>query len=309
MLASLLASMVVTSASAAPARPPINPDALTISGRFGLPDGEGLITYQRLRVGQITLTPEATAGLKDDASDLRFAVEQGLTKSLHNHGLLARPDDTDPVVLSIDIPALTYTEVADTPSGPGSTLAEATLIFTTTSADAPLMACVTYTAQGAYKAMHRQKSGDGKRAVGIMAAVVIGALNPYAINTFTPQSFSNADLENKNLNAGRSVSSNEGVSPGFDAHSNTLFAATNALQLGIYNYLFHHLKENIACVSPAHQAKVTQRADSPAAASEPGQMGKDDPDVRSALPTDTSALPAPIPSRNDNRPRAPDVPH
>ncbi|WP_349322906.1 hypothetical protein [Asticcacaulis sp. MM231] len=296
MLASALVSMAGMSVSAAPAPPLINPDALTISGRFGLPEGQGLITYQRLRVGQITLAPEAMAGLADDTAAFRSALEQGLTKSLHNHGLHAKPDDTDPVVLTIDIPALTYKDVADTATGPGSTLAEATLIVTTTSVDAQLVACVTYSAHGAYKALHRQKSGGGKRAVGIMAAVVIGALNPYAINTFTPQSFSNADLENKNLNAGRSVSSNEGVSPGFNAQSNTLFAATNALQLAIYNYLFHQLTEEAACLGitpqvPSTQVKLPQN--SPEASAEPSAGNQIDSDRMSAPAQPPSAQPAP----------------
>ena len=226
---------------------PINPDIMTVSGRFGLPKGDHLIIHRRLRVGAITVDPAALTGLAYDAGGFKFALEQALIKSLVNHDLMARPDDTDVISLQVTLPALTYTEVADTPGQTGSTAAEARLHVTTTSTDPAMIACVTYEGHGEFTALHRQKSGGGKRAAGIIAAVVIGAINPYAINTFTPQSFSNANLENQNLNARRSVSANQGISPGFDARSNATYAATNAAQLAIYNYLYHQLNDNPAC--------------------------------------------------------------
>ncbi|HVZ28958.1 MAG TPA: hypothetical protein VG839_01100 [Asticcacaulis sp.] len=295
--AALTASAAGLLAGGAPARadtpPAINPDLLTISGRYGLPKATAVVTQNRLRVGEIKIDANLTTGLNFDGPAFQFALQQGLSKSLVNHGLQAGADAKDPVILQVEVLPFAFTEVVDADGKPGSTTAHAIIRVIGSSTDPALAACVNYEAQGEFKALHRQHSGNGKRTAGVIAGLVVAVINPYAINTFTPESFSNADLENRNLNAQRTVSSNEGISPGFDTKADQSYAALNATQLAVYNYLHHELQDNPACLAAPAPVPVSETKPSDASPAPTATPAVETP--AAPAPTATPAAETPTP--------------
>jgi hypothetical protein len=223
--------------------PPINVDLITVSGRHGLPRGEGSPIAGRLLVRDVTVDPSAATLFKTDVATVGSSLRQGVEKTLRNHGYLAAAEPAvggpPPLAIVVEMSgpdiqadAEGATAIARLSVGP--------------PADSPAIACLPYIATGKFRALTPLKSGGGQRATGI----IFGALAGPVGGVFMANQLQNATANNVALNSRRTVAAGEGVSPQHGAPAVARHASINAVQMALVD-LVKHLGETEGCKAPA----------------------------------------------------------
>ncbi|KRA66086.1 hypothetical protein ASD79_02035 [Caulobacter sp. Root655] len=237
--------MAALAATAMAEPPPINVDLITVSGRHGLPRGEGSPIAGRLLVKDVTVDPSAATLFKTDVATVGSSLRQGVEKTLRNHGYLAAAaaepaaGGAPPLAIVVEMSgpdiqadAEGATAIARLSVGP--------------PADSPAIACLPYTATGKFRALTPLKSGGGQRATGI----IFGALAGPVGGVFMANQLQNATANNVALNSRRTVAAGEGVSPQHGAPAVARHASINAVQMALID-LVKHLGETEGCKAPA----------------------------------------------------------
>lgn len=240
MVGVVMAALAMTAMAEAP---PINVDLITVSGRHGLPRGEGSPIAARLRVEAVTVDPSAATLFKTDLVTVSSSLRQGVEKSLRNHGYLASAEPAAGGEPSLTIVvAMSELDIQADPQG-ATAVAR---VSVDARAGSPTIACLPYTATGKFRALTPQKSGGGQRATGI----IFGALAGPVGGVFMANQLQNASANNVALNSRRTVAAGEGVSPQFGAPAVARHASINAVQMALVD-LVKHLGETEGCKAPA----------------------------------------------------------
>lgn len=212
----LLAAAVVGPAAAAP--PPLNPDLMTVSGRFGLPQaGPGA---PKLAVS-VAVAPEASTASAFDPAVLGPAVAQAVERSLRNHGLLAADGAAAKVSLS---------RVEVVREG------ENARVVATLSAEAPSTGCLPYAAVGRYHSLARLRSGNGRRIAGVLGTIATMGLDG---GTVLARQMEWAAQENRALNSVRTTAEGEGVADAHGPDAPVRHATVNAVRLALVDLITH----------------------------------------------------------------------
>jgi hypothetical protein len=237
----LAAALAGAAAPAWAARPPapINPDPMTVSGRFDLPKAGGSPYAGRVKMGQVSLDGAFAQDAKLDPEALKTAVQAAAARSLQNFGYLAPDGAADALTVDLDVLPISVERTDD------GARVTAQLRF-----KAAADACLAQVGEGRFKALERERSGGGRRAFALGASLAMGlALGP-GVNTFMPAEFETASAENRRRNAARLVAVGEGVAPAFGEAGLIGFGAMSATQLALADYL-RRLGETPACKAAA----------------------------------------------------------
>ena len=229
--------------------PPISVDQIIVSGRHGLPRGEGSPIAARLWIKDVTVDPSAAPLLKTDIVSVRLALRQGVEKSLRNHGYLAPGEPATGSESSLAI--LVEMSELDIQADPQGATASVRLAVGEQTGS-PTIVCLPHVATGRFRALTPLKSGGGQRATGI----IFGALAGPVGGVFMANQLQNADANNVALNSRRTVAAGEGVSPQFGAPAVARHASINAIQMALVD-LVKHLGETEGCKGPAKPLVAT----------------------------------------------------
>jgi hypothetical protein len=230
----LAAVLCAAAAPAWAAKPPpvIDPDPMTVSGRFELPKAAPA-EAGRVKLGVVTLDEAFAANAKLDPAALRTALAAAAERSLRNFGYAGSESDGG---ISLDLTLAAETQPVD-----GGLRATAHL---KASASDP---CFARTAEGVFKVLPRERSGAGKRVFAVAASVAVGlATGAGGVNSFLPAELESASAENKARNAARAVGPAEGVAPAFGEASAVRFGEMSAIRLALADYI-RQLGETAAC--------------------------------------------------------------
>lgn len=235
----LLAAVLCAAAApawAAKAPPTIDPDPMTVSGRFELP--KAAAGAPQLKLGAVSVDEAVAARAKLDPAALRTALTQAAERSLRNFGYAA-PGSAGGAPVDLAFSAETQ---------PVDGGLRATVHLTASAADP----CFGRIAIGVFKVLPRVRSGSGKRIFAVAASVALAlATGPSgAGNDFLPAEFETASAENRARNAGRALGPGEGVAPSFDEADALGFAEMSAVRLALADYI-RQLGQAPACQAAA----------------------------------------------------------
>ena len=280
----LITALVLTGAAATSAwaeeTTTLNPDLMTVSGRFGFPKGTGRLTDTRLKLGELTIDPAVAAALGVDAVSFKAIYAHALAKSLTNYGHMAPADATTPVIIDVTLKSESY-EIKD-----GNSIARISVTLHATgadaAADAALAGCVNTTATGEFKALRRERQADGRRALGIFMMVI----DPLYAGGFLVSEMHDANNIDMAYNANRTLSQGEGITPDNDVETTQRFAYLNAVQLADIN-LLNYLGSSAACAATPSVAAAPVPAPAVAGST------PDTPPPAAPAPTPPPASPSP----------------
>jgi hypothetical protein len=223
----LIAAAACAVAAPAVAKAPlvINPDPMTVSGRFELPHAAAPLAGQ-VRIAAVKLDPSLATSSKRDGSALETAFREAVSRTLLNFGYLAADSGGETV---IDVELLPVVVA----SSEGAKLVTARLKFTASGGQA---ACIGREVEGRFRVLERQRSGGGRRALAVGAVVGMAFLGSPG-GTFMADQFAMASAENQLLNAQRLTGAGEGVAPGFKETDELIHGANAATQLALADYI------------------------------------------------------------------------
>ena len=209
--------------------PPLQADALTVSGREPAPRAEGGPLAGALSLAGASASAAVADGFGADAPALNLALEQAARRSLDNFGYLGRGGR--PVTL--DLSALTLREAEDHVGADAQVRLDG---------DA---ACLPVEGRGAFRSLRPTRSGAGQRAAAVLGLAALtaaaggapGAAAQASNQLFINQQFGNAAAQNRALNARRVVGPGEGVAPGHGDRAARRHAATHAVRLALADLL------------------------------------------------------------------------
>jgi len=194
-------------------------DALTVSGRFGLPVADA--SGPRLRVDSVVIEPAVAQTVGLDASTLSTQLAQAATRSLANHGW-SSPDGGTPFNITVQ-----RAEVVETPEGSEVAL---TLEF---SSD---LACAATSVTPRFLALRRRDDNGGQRVAAVLAtaAMAAGGVNggQFLMEQLT-MADADADADGRNLRF------EEGRATPPRRQRPSAFAARQALGNGLVLYVAH----------------------------------------------------------------------
>jgi hypothetical protein len=225
-LAVVIAAMASACAAPAWAKPQVDPDPMTVSGRFALTPADASLERGRLRTKAV-ISAILPAELGWDPEAFRAALGQAVAKSLGNFGYGAGPDAAVATPATVELAALQI-ETQDR--------AAVVRVRLRLHGDAGPDACLDREASGEFKALSPVRAGDGRRAFGViatigLAAAVAGAGGVPTANTFLPDQFVTADAQGRAVNGARTTAKDEGVAPERGDQAVARYAAVNAMQL------------------------------------------------------------------------------
>lgn len=247
----VLTAAVCVAASPALAKAPsvIDPDPMTVSGRFELPRAAEPVAGQ-FRLGAVMLDPELAAKTKQDAVALQAAVQGAVSRSLQNFGYLAPAVLTEATAVDVE---LLPVAVERTEDGAAVT---ARLKFT---AQGVAAGCFARVSEGRFTVLERERSEGGRRAFAIGAVVALAFVGVNG-GTLLASEFDGAADDNRARNTLRKVAAGEGVAPGFGEARLLAYGASSATRLALADYI-RQLGEAPACgaggESPEVDAGVT----------------------------------------------------
>jgi hypothetical protein len=234
----LAAALAVAATPALAKAPVVDPDPMTVSGRFELPHATRYAG--RVRLGEVTVHPGFVNPTALDAVALKAAATEAAKRSLKNFGYLAETDPADAVTLDIEVLPL---EIA-----PADGASQVTARIEARSSDA----CLAHAAEGRFTVLDRQRSGGGRRAFALGAAVALAFVGVNA-GGLVGTELEQASAENHTRNAGRLVATGQGVAPGFTPAAVASYGGQSALRLALADYL-RQLGDTPAC-RPADDAE------------------------------------------------------
>lgn len=222
LAAALWAAAGPACAGKAPAR--LDPDPLTVSGRFELPKAAAPYAG-RVAIGRIEVNPALARQARLDEAALAAALGEAATRSLRNFGYLAEPAGADSLEVDLELLGLELQT--------GDEGAQALARLRIAAADA----CLARTGEGRFQALARERSGAGRRVFAFGTSLALGlAAGPGGPHTFMTDQFALASAENQLRNAGKPAAG-QGVAPRFGEAQALRFAATGAIQLALADYI------------------------------------------------------------------------
>lgn len=268
-LVTLLCLGVAGQAAAAP--PALLKDQLTISGRFELPRATVAPLKSGLSVADVKVAPDWAEAFKGKPDTVSPIVRQSFEASLRNFGYLA-DGQAAPVTLTIEPLQVTKEAAATT---------VVTRLTFAASGESEAARCLPASTQAKFKALAPLKSGDGQRAAGVLTMVAFAAVGVNAGQLMMSQ-FDAAKANNRALNARRVVAEGEGVSFSAKEADMLRFAASNATQLALADFIAQ--LGDSPCGKPEPAAEVAAASEpvvEPAAAEAPPEPA---PPAQSAPP-------------------------
>lgn len=214
----------------------LNPDLLTVSGRFEFTKAKGRLTETRLKLNDLVIDPEISLIFDTKTTLLKSIYETAISKSLKNYGHLSIDSNKEPVLINISLKSISY-RVEEKYS-----IVDLDLIVTSSSNDPAFVSCLTYISHNQFKALRRESRANGHRGMGIF----IMAISPLYAAGFLFGEFHEANQIDNAYNASRGVNSFEGVTPDNDASITKKYAYYNAMQLANID-LLHYLGNAKAC--------------------------------------------------------------
>jgi len=224
-LALILCAALATPAWSAPF---INPDPFTVSGRFELAKAAEGPLKGHLRIAQAVASPEAAKVFMANPAAFDTALNAATTASLRNFGYLAGPDATEALNLQVRLDPLEVT-----PDKDGVTVVAR---FRIETPDGPGGGCVPKLAEAKYRALAPVHGGDRQRALAIVALVAFAAIG-YNAGQLTSEQFQIARADQAAANARRERIEGESVSPESGDKQMAHFAAVNATQLALADFV------------------------------------------------------------------------
>jgi hypothetical protein len=250
-------ALILCLALAAPAwsAPFVSPDPFTVSGRFELAKAAEGPLKSHLRIAQAAASPEDAKIFMVNPAAFDTALAAATTASLRNFGYLAGPEASEPLSLQVRLDPLEVT-----PDKDGVTVVAR---FRIETPDGALNACVPKAAEAKYRALAPVHGGDRQRALGIVALVAFAAIGYNASQLVTEQ-FQIAKADQAAANARRERIEGESVSPEAGDRQMAHFAAVNATQLALADFVRQLGRSS--CATAASPTAAPAPAVSPAAA-------------------------------------------
>lgn len=222
--------------------PPVDPDAMTVSGRFAVARADATVIYGRLKP-KATVAAALPTMLDWKAEAFAAAFDRAVAKSLVNFGYGAESDAASirPVTVELQSVEIEHQDKA--------TVAR---IRVRLRADSGADACLAQEASGQYRALRPVRAGDGQRVFAVAATVALFAgeaaagIVPSGPNMFLQDSFDTAAAKADAVNAGRVTGQGEGVAPDRSDRGAARFAVINAVQQGVAS-LIDQLGQADAC--------------------------------------------------------------
>ncbi len=233
--------------------PFVSPDPFTVSGRFELAKAADGPLKGHLRIALAVASPEDAKILMANPAAFDTALTAATTASLRNFGYLAGPETADALSLQVRLDTLEVT-----PDKEGVTVVAR---FRVEAPDGTLGGCVPKTAEAKYRALAPVHGGDRQRALGIVALVAFAAIGYNASQLVTEQ-FQIAKADQAAANARRERIEGESVSPESGDKQMAHFAAVNATQLALADFVRQLGRSSCATAASSPEAPAV----SPAAA-------------------------------------------
>ena len=222
--------LILCAAMATPAwsAQPVNPDPLTVSGRFELAKAADGPLKARLKVAQATATADDAKVFMADPAALDTALAAGMSASLRNFGYLAGPEAAGAVGLLVRLEPLELK-----PDKDGVTVV-ARLRVEASGGDPA--GCIPQSAEAKYRALVPVHGGDGQKVLGFVALVAFAAVGVY-VGSLTTEQFQIANADQAAANARRERIEGESVSPQPGDRQMARYAAVNATQLATADFI------------------------------------------------------------------------
>lgn len=202
-------------------------DMFTVSGRFELPKAAAPLAGN-LRVGTVTQAKDADLHFGITPKALNTTLNQSFQASLRNFGYL-QADAKSGVPINVELASPKFAADKE------GVTAVSSLRFTVKDGVAP--ACMPATSEGTFRALKPKKADTGGSWLVTLAfsAAIVGA--GYIPTGLVQSQVDNSMGQNAALNARRVGGKAEGVAPSDMADQMRTYAAINATQIAIADFI------------------------------------------------------------------------
>lgn len=202
-------------------------DMFTVSGRFELPKAAPPLAGT-LRVGTVTQAKDADLQFGIGPNALKTTLSQSLQASLRNFGYL-QADAASGVAINVELASPKLT------SDKESVTATSRLSFTVKDGAVP--ACMPASAEGTFQALKPKKADTGGSWLATLAFSAVAVSAGYIPTGLVQSQVDNSASQNAALNARRVGGKAEGVAPSGSSTEMQTYAAINATQVAIADFI------------------------------------------------------------------------